>query len=239
MLLGKDAALTVGYIRHDGFENTKPRAATMLYVVVGHVALLLALLIFAPVMTTAVPLAAAPLVTYLQLTPLAKQDDPSIKLVPSANATASSSTVRASSSQSIVAAEQSPADPLGDESAPASVEVAQPALPISTAAQVPEPPPASPPRFDAAYLQNPAPAYPALSKRLKEIGRVLLSVHVSREGSALSVDVLSSSGFSRLDEAAVTAVRRWRFVPAQQGGRAIAAVVTVPIEFSLNTSTTQ
>ncbi len=89
------------------------------------------------------------------------------------------------------------------------------------------------PRFDADYLDNPAPAYPALSRRLGEQGRVLLRVYVLADGSAGQVEIRESSGFERLDRAAREAVARWRFVPARQGDRPVAAWVLVPISFSL------
>lgn len=89
------------------------------------------------------------------------------------------------------------------------------------------------PRFDAAYLDNPAPPYPGLARRLGEEGRVLLRVQVAPDGSAAQVELRQSSGFARLDAAALETVRRWRFVPARQGGDTVAAWVLVPISFSL------
>ena len=99
-----------------------------------------------------------------------------------------------------------------------------------------EPAPVIPPNFLAAYLDNPAPAYPASSKRLGETGTVLLRVLVDERGRAESVDVATSSGFERLDRAAIDAVRRWKFVPARQGDRAVKAAVIVPLEFQLSSS---
>jgi len=86
-------------------------------------------------------------------------------------------------------------------------------------------------RFDADYLHNPAPAYPAQSRRLKEEGTVLLLVRVSTEGTPLSVEIRNSSGFERLDEAGLQAVRQWRFVPAKRGSDNVVASVLVPIQF--------
>ena len=40
-----------------------------------------------------------------------------------------------------------------------------------------------PPQFDAAYLRNPPPAYPALARRYREQGKVLLRVYVSAAGA--------------------------------------------------------
>lgn len=91
-----------------------------------------------------------------------------------------------------------------------------------------------PARFDAAYLQNPAPLYPVLSRRLGEAGRVVLRVHVSPSGLAEQVEIKASSGFARLDQAALEAVRRWRFVPARAGDAPVSAWVLVPLTFDLN-----
>lgn len=91
-----------------------------------------------------------------------------------------------------------------------------------------------PPRFDAAYLQNPEPGYPLLSKRLGEEGRVLLRVLVNPEGLAEQVEVRQSSGHPRLDQAALGTVRRWRFTPARRGADRLAAWVLVPLSFQLD-----
>lgn len=118
---------------------------------------------------------------------------------------------------------------------------------FTVAPQPPAPPPqpiAAPPapapvvavvaaRFDADYLDNPKPVYPALSRRMNEAGKVLLKVRVSAQGKALEVVVSKSSGFARLDAAASDAVARWRFVPARRGDEAIDSSVIVPITFAL------
>ena len=92
-----------------------------------------------------------------------------------------------------------------------------------------------PPRFDAAYLSNPAPAYPSASKRMGEEGRVLLRVQVGPDGRPTDVSIARSSGFSRLDDIArETVLRSWRFVPARQGDQAVAGAVKVPIDFTLS-----
>ncbi|UCV25171.1 energy transducer TonB [Ferribacterium limneticum] len=87
-------------------------------------------------------------------------------------------------------------------------------------------------RFDADYLHNPKPVYPALSRRMNEEGKVLLKVRVSAQGTALDVAVSKSSGFPRLDAAAIDAVTRWRFVPARRGDEAVDSSVIVPITFA-------
>lgn len=113
-------------------------------------------------------------------------------------------------------------------------EAVAPTPPAPPARPAPETPPAViAARFDAAYLNNPAPAYPPLSRRMREEGKVMLRVQVTAEGLPAQVDLAESSGFTRLDTAAREAVQRWRFVPAKQGGQPVAAAVIVPIVFKL------
>ncbi len=122
--------------------------------------------------------------------------------------------------------------------AEATAEASAPPAPPSPAAAAPvrEAPVAIvPPRFDAAYLSNPAPAYPSASRRMGEEGRVLLRVQVGADGRPTDVSIAKSSGFSRLDDIARdTVLRSWRFVPARQGDQAVAGAVKVPIDFTLS-----
>ena len=120
---------------------------------------------------------------------------------------------------------------------PAAATLVPPPVPPPQAAvaAVPALVPAAPsqPRFDADYLDNPKPAYPALSRRIGEQGRVVLRVRVAADGQAADVQVQTSSGSPRLDQSALDTVRRWKFVPARLGNDAVAATVLVPIAFSL------
>lgn len=88
-------------------------------------------------------------------------------------------------------------------------------------------------RFDADYLQNPAPVYPPLARRMGEEGKVLVRAYVLPSGRPERVELRQSSGSPRLDEAALAAVRKWRFVPARRAGEAVAAWVVIPITFRL------
>lgn len=90
-----------------------------------------------------------------------------------------------------------------------------------------------PASFTAAYLNNPPPPYPPMSRRLGEEGRVIVRVALDALGKVVEVGLERSSGHRRLDRAAVDAVRAWRFEPARSGGRAVAASVLVPVDFRL------
>jgi periplasmic protein TonB len=89
------------------------------------------------------------------------------------------------------------------------------------------------PKFGVAYLNNPSPSYPRLSRRIGEEGRVLLKVLVSADGKASSVEIEASSGYERLDQSALDAVKQWRFIPARKGNESLSAYVLVPVSFSL------
>jgi protein TonB len=118
--------------------------------------------------------------------------------------------------------------------------VAAPSAPVATPPEVKPAPPAAPAaepvsqaRFDADYLRNPAPAYPPLSRRMGEEGKVILRVSVSPQGSADNVEIRTSSGSQRLDESAQKTVRNWKFIPAKRGDTAVQSWVLVPIIFKL------
>lgn len=127
-----------------------------------------------------------------------------------------------------------PPEPLPFVAAAPAPEAPVPVVPPSPPAPAPAPVELTPPAFNADYLQNPAPAYPAQSRRLGEQGRVILRVLVGSAGSAQEVQVRTSSGYPRLDEAARETVKQWKFHPARRGAEAVAAWVLVPIHFSLD-----
>lgn len=136
------------------------------------------------------------------------------------------------------------ADPTPAPNAPAGVLTPQPpappiAAPVAVAAP-PAAPPAPPaparvelPSSDADYLNNPRPAYPALSKRLGEQGKVLVRVLIGADGAPQKAEIRTSSGFERLDQAALATVLRWRYVPGKRAGVAEAMWFNVPINFVL------
>ena len=90
------------------------------------------------------------------------------------------------------------------------------------------------PSTSADYLNNPAPPYPRQSKRMGEEGTVLIRVWVTPEGRAEKTEIKTSSGHARLDEAALSTVPRWRFVPGQRNGLPEAMWFNVPIRFVLD-----
>ncbi len=113
-------------------------------------------------------------------------------------------------------------------------EVAPPPTPVVAEAPKPALPPPPIPPLPADYLNNPKPTYPALSKRLGEEGVVRLNILVNPDGSVARLEIVKSSGYARLDESARKTVQSsWKFEPARQAGKPVAAWVIVPIQFTL------
>ena len=77
------------------------------------------------------------------------------------------------------------------------------------------------------------PLYPPTSRRMSEEGTVQVRVLVDERGRPKEVNVGKSSGFPRLDEAAVEAVRKWRFVAATNGAGPISSWTQVAVTFRL------
>jgi protein TonB len=111
------------------------------------------------------------------------------------------------------------------------------AAPIAAAPVAPAAPPAAPsvqlPSSDADYLQNPRPPYPSISRRMNEQGKTTVRVLIGADGQPQRAEIAKSSGFGRLDDAALATVMRWRFVPGKRGGVAEAMWFNVPINWVL------
>jgi periplasmic protein TonB len=104
----------------------------------------------------------------------------------------------------------------------------------------PQPAPATPaapaiqlPSSDADYLQNPEPKYPENSKRLNEQGTSTIRVLIGADGQPQRAEIGQSSGFDRLDRAALATVMRWRYVPGKRNGVPEAMWFSVPIVWKL------
>lgn len=59
-----------------------------------------------------------------------------------------------------------------------------------------------------------APRYPDLAARFGEHGEVAMALRVDAQGNVDQVEIMRSTGSSRLDRAAVSAARQWKFAPA-------------------------
>ncbi|MDY7219328.1 energy transducer TonB [Denitrificimonas sp. JX-1] len=77
-----------------------------------------------------------------------------------------------------------------------------------------------------------APVYPAQARRRQQQGTVWLDVRLDARGQLLELQLLHSSGVKSLDQAALAAVKKWQFLPEQQGGIGVPSRVHIPIEFA-------
>ena len=84
-----------------------------------------------------------------------------------------------------------------------------------------------------AGLQNAPAKYPERARQMDWQGRVVLKVQVLPNGSAGSVLIAESSGHELLDDSALEAVRKWKFIPAKKDGIAVESYVNVPVNFKL------
>lgn len=139
----------------------------------------------------------------------------------------------------VIAAAPSPAPAAFVVAPPPEVpQLPAPPAPMAVVEAPPAPPaPAPAPKMIPAsaiqYLVPPAPEYPRLSRRNGESGTVIVRAFADEAGVPHEVQVERSSGFARLDEAAMSAVRKTRFKPYTENGRAVAGWVRMPFPFEL------
>lgn len=115
--------------------------------------------------------------------------------------------------------------------------VVPPSAPTLPVAEAPPPEPAGPltlgTEWSLSCPERSAPAYPPLSRRMGEEGTVVLRAELDEEGVVVAVRVVTGSGFSRLDEAALAAVKTWRCTPARRDGQPVRAIALQPFRFVL------
>jgi periplasmic protein TonB len=83
------------------------------------------------------------------------------------------------------------------------------------------------------YVRRPVQCYPSAALRARLEGSAHLRVLVDEEGRPQRVELSRSSGHAMLDAAAIQCVRAARFKPYVHNGVARAALVVVPIDFTL------
>lgn len=125
------------------------------------------------------------------------------------------------------------AAPTPAPSQPTAIADATPSAATPVAAP-PQPAPAAvDPDLEPRPTETPRPPYPPVARKRGWQGVVTLLVQVAEDGRPLEVTIKKSSGHSMLDDAARDAMQSWRFAPARQGGRTVAAAVEVPVRFAL------
>ena len=125
----------------------------------------------------------------------------------------------------LVVTERIPEPPVATPIVEAKVEAITPPTPAAPAPKV---------ISKVEYIRAPQLEYPALSRRVREQGRVLLRVLIGRDGRAEVVEVQTSSGSPRLDEAAIKAAREALYRPYSENGVAIPVWALVPTLFELS-----
>jgi periplasmic protein TonB len=121
--------------------------------------------------------------------------------------------------------------PLEDTVPEIEVPVDEPAPNAITAETSPAPPVAE--TANMKVNKRVDPVYPAGSRRDGEQGTGMFKVLVDEKGRPLDVQVLKSTGFPRLDTAALEAIRKWAFSPAMQGGQGVQSWTRVQVAFQL------
>lgn len=127
------------------------------------------------------------------------------------------------------------------ETQPPAPPIEAPTPPVPPAPPSPPPappaPPAAPvvrpPDVNAAYMSNPLPPYPQVSKRMGEMGTSIVRAYIDEEGRVQDIQLKKSSGYDRLDQAALDGIRKWRFKPGTSNGTAQPMWVNVPMKWEL------
>lgn len=88
----------------------------------------------------------------------------------------------------------------------------------------------------AQALVSPKPDYPALSRRMREEGVVVLKILVLADGQVAHIELAQSSGHQRLDSSAIRTVARWQYQPATLGGQPVQHWHLQPVRFELTQS---
>lgn len=111
---------------------------------------------------------------------------------------------------------------------------------VNASPLAPPPPPVpvpEPPRRVGGIIRPPertvfkAPEYPPVAKAARIEGMVVLEATLDERGVVQNVTVLRSVPL--LDQAAIDAVRQWRYLPTRLNGVAISIIMTVTVTFSM------
>lgn len=126
---------------------------------------------------------------------------------------------------------------VAEAAATSPAEVAVPPAPTPVISAPAESKPTGPVTLGAELSvscpERTAPNYPMLSRRMNETGITILRVELDEQGHVAAARVATGSGYARLDEAALAAVKSWRCNPAQRNGQPVRAVALQPFKFVL------
>ncbi|HUR34134.1 MAG TPA: TonB family protein [Vicinamibacterales bacterium] len=108
------------------------------------------------------------------------------------------------------------------------------------AVAAPAPPPPAPPTGPVRLhrgidtpikIHDVTPVYPALARTTGAHGVVIIEATIDARGEVVATTVLRS--VPMLDQAAVDAVRQWKYTPARLNGDPVAVLITVTVNFML------
>ena len=119
--------------------------------------------------------------------------------------------------------------PDGDENA---VDVGQPLVPAAPAADAAGPLVIGGDVKAPVIVQRVDPVYPEVARRARISGVVHLRCIIDKEGRIRDAAVVRST-FGGLDQAALDAVQRWRFVPGSLHGRPVDTIFELTISFTM------
>jgi protein TonB len=114
--------------------------------------------------------------------------------------------------------------------------VAPPPPPIAAPVAPPKPTPSGPVMvgdLDEKLIEGNPPRYPVESRRKKEQGTVQLRLLIGVDGRVVQVSIAQSSGFERLDQAALQAAKSWRWQPMLRDGQPVEVRGIMSIPFVL------
>jgi len=88
-------------------------------------------------------------------------------------------------------------------------------------------------RYKDKSLNNAIPRYPLLAQKNDIEGKVTLQVNINKTGDPTQIKIHQSSGYKILDNEAIEAVAKWKFLPATKSNSAIQSSLRIPIIFKL------
>jgi protein TonB len=135
--------------------------------------------------------------------------------------------------KSPVPAQQEPAAPPPEPSPEPVVEQIESAPVVAAPAPVPTGPVTLSSELSVSCPTLTPPEYPAISRRMGEEGKLVLRVELDESGRIDDAKVINSSGYERLDAAALTAVKSWQCNPSLRNGQPVRAVALQPFNFVL------
>ena len=88
-------------------------------------------------------------------------------------------------------------------------------------------------KYKIGTIENPHPEYPIIARKKGWQGRLLLAVHIDKNGNVLNIYVKETSGFEVLDRVSVKTIRDWKFLPARYGDNNVEDKINIPVSFKL------